>query len=53
MDFTDGVCEKVNSETFSCIRINSVIVVDRTVVNHVDVSSCGIHYGDYASLSLT
>lgn len=53
MDFTEGVCGKLYSETFSCIRIKSVIVVDRTVVNHVDVSSCGIHYGDWMSLSLT
>jgi len=47
IDFTDGVWGKLWSEIFSCIRINSVIVVDSTVVNHVDVSSCGIHYGDW------
>lgn len=35
------------------MRINRVIVVERTVVNHVDVSSCGIHYGDLLSLTLT
>lgn len=41
------------SEIFSCIRIKSVIVVDRTVMNHVEVSSCGIHCGDLSSLTLT
>lgn len=29
-------------EIFSCISTNSVIMVDRIVMNHVDVSSCGI-----------
>lgn len=53
MDFADGVCGKIWSEIFNCIRVKSVIMVDKTVINHVDVSSCGIHYGDLASLSLT
>lgn len=48
-----GVCGKLWSEILSCIRINSVVAVASTVVDHVDVSSCGIHYGDFASLILT
>lgn len=29
-------------ETFNCIRINRVRAMERIVMNHVDVSSCGI-----------
>lgn len=53
IDLIDGLCGKLWSEIFSCMRIKSVAAVDRIVINHVDVSSCGIHYGDFLSLTLT
>lgn len=42
MDLIDGLSGKLIVEIFSCISTNSVIMVDRIVINHVDVSSCGI-----------
>lgn len=40
-------------ESFSCNRIKSVAVEERAVINHVDVSSCGISLWRYLSLILT
>lgn len=42
VDLIEGAVGKFCVEIFSCIKINSVIEEDRIVVNHVDVSSCGI-----------
>lgn len=37
-----GLEWKVCFEIFSCIMINRVRVIERMVMSHVDVSSCGI-----------
>lgn len=42
MYLIEGVVGKFCVEIFSCIKMNSVIEEDKIVVNHVDVSSCGI-----------
>lgn len=41
-DFGDGGSGKVCEEIFSWNKINRVIIDDTIVINHVDVSSCGI-----------
>lgn len=38
-----GLGWKMCFEIFSCITINRVRIIDRMVISHVDVSSCGIH----------
>lgn len=37
-----GLRGKICELIFSCININSVIEDDNIIVNHVDVSNCGI-----------
>lgn len=37
-----GLGWKVCFEIFSCIIMNRVRIIDRMVIDHVDVSSCGI-----------
>lgn len=50
----EGVSGKFCVEIFSCIRINRVIVEDKIVVNHVDVSSWGISlWKNFILLTLT
>lgn len=49
-----GLLEYVCFDTFSCIIIYNVKIVDRIVIDHVDVSSCGISLrGGLCSHSLT
>lgn len=39
-------------ETFNCIMINRVRIMERMVISHVDVSSCGISLRRGLALSL-
>lgn len=41
MDLIEGVDGNFCIEIFSSIKVNKMIIEDKTV-NHVDVSSCGI-----------
>lgn len=47
-----GLEWKVCFEIFSCIMINRVRVIERMVMSHVDVSSCGISLRRRLILSL-
>lgn len=37
-----GLWEYVCFDTFSCMIMYNVRIVERMVINHVDVSSCGM-----------
>lgn len=47
-----GLEWKVCFETFNCIMINRVIIIEKIVISHVDVSSCGISLRRGWALSL-
>lgn len=47
-----GLEWKVCFEIFNCIIMNRVRAVDRIVIDHVDVSSCGISLRRGGALSL-